>query len=187
MSKKKPNKEGRAKAARPTSRLLCPRPPLGSSTKEMDGRAGVEVDGRPTRARPPSPDGDGGRRADFFGANSVASALGIRHGRDPAADKRWARLPATPELELQRRPPFRDPEAPVSTKLSTRSPTRRILVSLGRLLPSLRKLLRSDRLGCPCLRRDLSQIDFRLRQGGNASRVRLLFYVTQRDDFRLLS
>ena len=40
MSKKR-NKEGRAKAARPTSRLLCPRPPLGSFTKEM-GRPVVD-------------------------------------------------------------------------------------------------------------------------------------------------
>src|SRR5271157_3114716 len=29
-----------------------------------------------------------GPRADFFGASSVASALGIRRGRDPTADRR---------------------------------------------------------------------------------------------------
>ena len=42
--RKKRNKEGRAKTARPTSRLLCPRPPLGSFTKEM-GRPVVDESG----------------------------------------------------------------------------------------------------------------------------------------------
>jgi len=47
----------------------------------------------------------------------------------------------------------------------------------------LRMLLRRGRLGYPRLRCDLLRIGFRLRQGGIASRVRLLSYVTQRDHF----
>ena len=174
MSGRRPKtQQGRpGQSARPTSRFLCPRPPLGSSTKEM-GRLAGRICGLWLS------------NADFSGANSVASALGIRHGRDPATDNGWTRLPATPELELQRRPPFRDPEAPVSIKHCARGPTRRILVSLGCLPPPLRTLLRRDRLGYPRLRCDLLRIGFRLRQGGIASRVRLLSYVTQRDRFRL--
>ena len=183
----KKSKQGRPGKSGPANlAFLCPRPPLGSSPKKMaDWQAGVAVYSDPTRRRPPSLFGDGGRRADFSGANSVASALGIRHGRDPAADNGWARLPATPELEKQRRPPFRDPEAPVSIKHCRRGPTRRILLSLRCLPPPLRTLLRRDRLGYPRLRCDLLRIGLRLRQGGIASRVRLLFYVTQRDYFRL--
>ena len=71
------NKECRAKAARPSSRFLYPRPPLRSFTKEM-GLLKIQSK-KALRHR------WGHRRAaaDFFGASSVASALGIRSGRDP--------------------------------------------------------------------------------------------------------
>ena len=36
----------------------------------------------------------GGFYADHFGASSVASALGIRHGRDPAADDVQLNMPS---------------------------------------------------------------------------------------------
>ena len=79
------NKESRAKAARLSSRFLCPRPPLRSFTKEMGL---FEVRSKKALRRR-----WGHRRAaaDFFGASSVASALGIRSGRDPETDKRGAR------------------------------------------------------------------------------------------------
>ena len=68
---------------------------------------------------------------------------------------------------------------------SEEPPPRRILVSLGGLLTARADQLRISDLGYPRAGRDPSQIDFRLRQGGNAPRVRLLSYVTQRSPFRL--
>ena len=74
-------------------------------------------------------------KADFFGASSVASALGIRCGRDPAADRRLARsMPCPNQKKLQLRPPLRTqgPRPPQACHRGA-SP-RRILVSLGGLL-----------------------------------------------------
>jgi hypothetical protein len=71
------NWERRATPARRTSRLISPRPPLGSFTKECRQKK---------TPLPAVASTEGNRR--FFGANSVASALDHCFGRDPvAADK----------------------------------------------------------------------------------------------------
>ena len=67
---------GRAKTARPSSRLLYSKPPLGNLTKVIS----------PSKAKPPegTPQGpvDRGLAAAYFGANSVASALNLPRDRD---------------------------------------------------------------------------------------------------------
>jgi hypothetical protein len=72
----KTNSVGRAKTARPASRFLYSKPPLGGLTK-------VSL---PTQAKPPegTPQGpvNRGLAAVYFGANSVASALNLPRERD---------------------------------------------------------------------------------------------------------
>lgn len=79
VSRTKSNKERRAKAARRSSRSLCPRPPLRGFTKECGS---LNCKNRNPLRTSRSPGG----RCRFSGASPVASALGIRCGRDPAAD-----------------------------------------------------------------------------------------------------
>ena len=98
--------EGRAKAARPSSRCLCPRPPLGSFTKEMRRIDRKIQEAQRGEALRPGWLAEG-LRADFFGANSVASALGIRRGRDPAGDNGERGRAPRLEANLQPRPPLR--------------------------------------------------------------------------------
>ena len=186
----KRNQEGRAKTARPTSRLLCPRPPLGSFTKEM-GRPVVDESCASRRAaNQEKPSGRGKRPKGFQPISSEPTPSHRPWASAPGATPKRTNdgrgcLPC-PEPEQQRRPPFRirRPQSPSS--YPTRSPTKRILVSLGCWSPPLWIRLRRGASGCPRLRRDLSQIVFRLQQGGKAPCVRLHFYVTQRDHFRLL-
>jgi hypothetical protein len=164
--------EGRAKAARPSSRCLCPRPPLGSFTKEMR-----RID-RKIQAAPP---GEalrpgwmaGGRGADFFGASSVASALGIRRGRDPAGDNGERGRAPRLEANLQPRPPLRmrRPRPPQVRKRGLPSENSS---ALGSDFSTAAAKPRHRSLGCPRLGCDPSQIDFRLRQGEKDSRVWLL-------------
>jgi hypothetical protein len=72
----KTNSVGRAKAARPNSRFIYSKPPLGNLTK-------VSL---PRKAKPPegTPQGpvNRGFAAVYFGANSVASALNLPQERD---------------------------------------------------------------------------------------------------------
>ena len=124
--------------------------------------------------------------ADFFGASSVASALGIRSGRDPETDKRRARsshartgiaaevsAPDAEDLGLHQ---VRNEEPPQGGTWYSSAACR----------PLLRSEPRRRDPGCPRSGRDPLRIGFRLRQGGKAPRVRLLSYVTQRSPFRLL-
>src|ERR1700722_17859844 len=75
-SRRKTNSVGRAKTARPVSRLLYSKPLLGSLTKVS----------WPQKAKPPegTPQGpvNRGLAAVYFGANSVASALNLPQERD---------------------------------------------------------------------------------------------------------
>jgi transposase len=69
--RQKANKDRRAKPARRSLALNCPRPPLGGSTKEC----------AETKTPPKRFASEGSCR--FFGASPVASALGIRSGATP--------------------------------------------------------------------------------------------------------
>jgi hypothetical protein len=119
------NKESRAKAARLSSRFLCPRPPLRSFTKEM-GLLKYE-------ARKP------------FGAVGVTEGLQPISSEPAPSHRPWASVPgATPkrtsvEHGISRRTRTRiatevsapDAEASASTSLPRGASPRRILVSLG--------------------------------------------------------
>jgi hypothetical protein len=80
-----------------------------------------------------------------------------------------------------------DAEASVSTSLPTRSLPKENLVLPRRPVDhcSRNLLHRTAIFGYPRSGRDPSQIDFSLRQGGNAPHAWLLSYVTQRSPFRL--
>ena len=72
----KTNSVGRATTARPASRLLYSKPPLGSLTKvSMPSKA------KPSEGTPQGPV-DRGFAAVYFGANSIASALNLPRDRD---------------------------------------------------------------------------------------------------------
>jgi hypothetical protein len=184
------NKEGRAKRARPSSRFLCPRPLLG---KPHQRNGTIQSSGQRNSAllygfREFRPSGHSrvaeGLRADFFGASSVASALGIRHGRDPAAERCGSTAGPVLEPELQPRPLLRiqRPRPPASPP--TRSLPQEDLGIPRRLVDLLqRSQFRHSNLGCPRSGRDPSWIVFRLAKGENAPRARLLFLMTQRNPF----
>jgi len=70
------NSVGRATTARPASRLLYSKPPLGSSTK-----VSWSPKAKPSEGTPQGPV-DRGFAAVYFGANSVASALNLPQERD---------------------------------------------------------------------------------------------------------
>ncbi len=75
-SRRKTNSVGRAKTARPASRLLYSKPPLGSLTKvSWPSKA------KPSEGTPQGPV-NRGFAAVYFGANSVASALNLPQERD---------------------------------------------------------------------------------------------------------
>ena len=152
-----PIRKGRAKAARPSSRSLCPRPPLRSFTKEMGGsqtpflvrpakrlrqrtvRCGAApCDPQDKEALQPQPVAEG-LQADFFGASSVASALGIRSRRDPVADSVEHDVTRRTRTKLPPRPPLRT-QRPRSPQACQRGASpRRILVTLGGLLTAIAK------------------------------------------------
>jgi hypothetical protein len=127
----KTNEEGRATAARPASRFLCPRPPLRSFTKEM----GQDLKARPANARKPSGT-VGGRRAWGRFLRSQLRRIGLGH--PPRARPRSGQTLSTVEpcsnqncnrgLRSGRRRPRPPPSPPRGA-----SP-RRNLVSLGGLL-----------------------------------------------------
>ena len=72
----KSNSVGRAKTARPSSRLAYSKPPLGRFTK-----ACMPQKAKPSEGTPQGPV-DRGLAAAYFGANSVASALNLPQERD---------------------------------------------------------------------------------------------------------
>ena len=72
----KTNSVGRATTARPSSRLLYSKPPLGSLTK-----VSAPQKAKPSEGTPQGPV-DRGLAAVYFGANSVASALNLPQERD---------------------------------------------------------------------------------------------------------
>ena len=190
--REKRNQEGRAKTARPTSRFLCPRPPLGSFTKEM-GRPVVD-DRCASRcaAKREKPSRRGKRPKGFqpIFLRSQLRRIGLGHPLQARPRNGLAMgAVASRARNLNSNRGLRSgSEGPsLHQAIQRGAPTRRISVSLGCLSPSHWIRLRHDASGCPRLRRDLSQIVFRLRQGGNALCLRLHFYVTQRDHFRLLN
>src|SRR5215831_12797463 len=79
-AKRAPGKSGRAIVA-----FYGPRPPLGSFTKENAAFfVFIYLKDKPSHARSRTWEG---YEADFFGANSVASALGIRSGATPGGPR----------------------------------------------------------------------------------------------------
>ena len=102
--KAKQQSERRAKAARRSSRLICPRPPLRDFTKRIWLKQNLKK---------PNPLMDEltrgfGVSADSFGASPVASALDLRFGRDPDADPSQSNMsllppPSKPELSTLHR------------------------------------------------------------------------------------
>ena len=100
-SRGKIHSAGRAITARPSSRLLYSKPPLGSLTQVCS----------PAKAKPP--DGatigpDRGSATAYFGANSVASALNLLRDRDIAENHTHSKphLPASaskPDISTLRR------------------------------------------------------------------------------------
>src|SRR5437899_3702155 len=75
-SRRKINSVGRARTARPASRLLYSKPPLGSLTK-----VSLPSKAKPSEGTPQGPV-NRGFAAVYFGANSVASALNLPQERD---------------------------------------------------------------------------------------------------------
>ena len=75
-SRRQTNSVGRAKTARPASRFLYSKPPLGSSTK-----VSLSPKAKPSEGTPQGPVNRGFAAA-YFGANSVASALNLPQERD---------------------------------------------------------------------------------------------------------
>ena len=139
MSKKR-NKEGRAKAARPTSRLLCPRPPLGSFTKEM-GQPVVDESGASRCAI--MQEKPFGRSKQPKGFKPISSEPTPSHrpkasapGATPKRTSDGRGCQPCPKPEQQPRPPFRirRPQSPPS--YPTRSPHKEDL-SIPRLLVSI--------------------------------------------------
>jgi hypothetical protein len=127
----KPNTEDRATAARPTSRFLCPRPPLRSFTKEM----GQDLKARSAKA-PKQPFGHRGCSKGCEPISSEpapshrpwASAAGATPQRTDAEHGR-----AVLEPELQPRSPLRTQKTSASTKPATRSLTKEELGTPRRL------------------------------------------------------
>src|ERR1700722_4703541 len=96
-SRRKTNSVGRAKTARPVSRLLYSKPLLGSLTKVS----------WPQKANPPegTPQGpvNRGLAAVYFGANSVASALNLPQERDLPKNQSHSKPPlsnSTPKPDI---------------------------------------------------------------------------------------
>lgn len=202
----KPNQEGRAKPARPSSRFYMPKasaPKLhqrnGGKTngilyaaRQTPSAAGSEVRGsalQPASARKPS-----GHKQWPKGFGPISSEPAPSHrpwaSASGATPQRTCiergRCPARTRTRMQPRTSAPDAEASVSTSLPTRSLPKEDL-NIPRQPVDRRRgsQPRYGDLGCPRLGCDPSQIEFRLRQGGNASRARSLSYVTQRYPFRL--
>ena len=186
LSEPKPKKEGRATAARPSSRSLLPKAAAPKLHQRNGDKRGWHLQRKRKDALRPLLD-----RRD---SQPISS--------EPAPSHRpWASAPgatpqrtisehgdAVPDPELQPRPPLRTRRGPGLHKPANEEPPQG-----GSWYPSaacrspLRSQPRSGDPGCPHSRRDPSQIGFSLRQTGIPSRVRSLPYVTQRSPFRLPS
>jgi hypothetical protein len=134
-----PIRKGRAKAALPSSRCICPRPPLRSFTKEMGGeetaflmlpgkrlrqralRCGAPPCDPPTQLSPPAT--ASGRRtfSRFLRSQLRRIGLGIRSGRDPkrTSVEHGTKHSCPNQIATEASAP--DAEASVSTSLPTRS------------------------------------------------------------------
>jgi len=123
-----------------------------------------------------------------YNTERLHKALTLPPKTTPQRPKAWSLAMAALAPELQPRPPLRT-QRPRSPQACQRGASpRTILVSLGGLLTAVCGTNSASAIfGYPRLGRDPSQIDFSLRQGGNAPRAWLLSYVTQRSPFRLPS
>src|SRR6202521_6032883 len=99
--RRKAHSVDRAEAARPSSRFIYSKPPLGSFTKVSSPRKA-----KPSEGTPQGPV-DRGLTAVYFGANSVASALNLPQERDlpknhPHSKPNLIHPPSKPDISTLR-------------------------------------------------------------------------------------
>jgi len=197
----RPSEEGRATAARPSSRSYAQGLRSEASPKKWGSArnllvacstppaAGNKVRGcalRPAQAGSP-PATRGGRRAVSRFLRSQLRRIGLGHPRQarPRRGQTWSTAEPCSDQRCSRglRSGHRRPRPPPSPPRGA-SPKEELGIP-RRLADRCCGQTAAAILDVPALGRDPSRIGFRLRQGGKASRARLLFYVTQRSPFRL--